>query len=280
MVALGRRAPAVASGDTRLLRRIALRTGALRWIVAAAALGLLALVLAFTRGLDEQRSGLVPPGSSTVLVLDVSLSITESDLRRSRGVVEKLIASRTPTGLVIFSDVPYELVPPGTPASELRPMLRLLTPEGGHLPANPWTTAFTAGTRISTALELARRMLLRDHVAHGSILLVSDLETAPTDYGPLGRVLSQLRHSSIPVRLVPLSPSSDAMTLFGSLLGRDAFLAPVEPSLGDVPRVESSLRGRTPIALLLAGSLLFLVLAAHELFAGRLTLPRQRWSAS
>jgi hypothetical protein len=215
-----------------------------------------------------------------VLVLDVSLSITESDLRRSRRVLERLISSRTPTGLVVFSDVPYELLPPGTPASELRPLLRLLTPEGGHLPRNPWNTSFTAGTRISAALDLASRMLRRDRVEHGSILLVSDLETAPTDFGDLGRVLSRLRRSSIPVRLVPLSPSSDAVNLFQSLLGRKAFLAPVEPSTGEVPRIESSLRGRTPIALLVAGCLLFLALAAHERFAGRLTLPREGWRAS
>jgi hypothetical protein len=279
-VALPRRAPAVSTVDTRALRRVALRTGTTRWVLAATALGLLALAFAFTRGLDQTRSGLVPPGSSTVLVLDVSLSITESDLRRDRRVVERLIASRTPTGLVVFSDVPYELFPPGTPAAELRPMLRLLTPENGHLSPNPWNSSFTAGTRISAALDLARQMLRRDRVKDGSILLVSDLETAPTDYGPLGAVLSRLRRSSIPVRLVALSPSSDAVTLFQSLLGREAFLAPVEPSPGNVPRIESSLRGRTPIGLLTAGALLFLVLAAYERFAGRLALPRARWRAS
>jgi hypothetical protein len=279
-VALPRRAPAVSTVDTRALRRVALRTGTTRWVLAAAALGLLALAFAFTRGLDQTRSGLVPPGSSTVLVLDVSLSITESDLRRDRRVVERLIASRTPTGLVVFSDVPYELFPPGTPAAELRPMLRLLTPENGHLSPNPWNSSFTAGTRISAALDLARQMLRRDRVKDGSILLVSDLETAPTDYGDLGQVLTRLHHASIPVRLVALSPSSDAVTLFQSLLGREAFLAPVEPSPGNVPRIESSLRGRTPIGLLTAGALLFLVLAAYERFAGRLALPRARWRAS
>jgi hypothetical protein len=279
-VALRRRAPAVSTVDTRALRRVALRTGTTRWVLAATALGLLALAFAFTRGLDQTRSGLVPPGSSTVLVLDVSLSITESDLRRDRRVVERLIASRTPTGLVVFSDVPYELFPPGTPAAELRPMLRLLTPENGHLSPNPWNSSFTAGTRISAALDLARQMLRRDRVKDGSILLVSDLETAPSDYGDLGQVLTRLRHASIPVRLVALSPSSDAVTLFQSLLGREAFLAPVEPSPGNVPRIESSLRGRTPIGLLTAGALLFLVLAAYERFAGRLALPRARWRAS
>jgi hypothetical protein len=280
MAILRRRSSVISTGDARSFRRIALRTGALRWLLVASALGALAVGFELTRGLDEQRSGLVPPGRSTVLVLDVSLSITESDLRRSRRVVERLIESRTPTGLVVFSDVPYELLPPGTPSTELRPLLRLLTPSDGRLPPNPWNTGFTAGTRISASLDLARRILRRDRVGHGSILLVSDLETAPTDYGDLGRVLSRLHRSGIPVRLVPLSPSSDAVTLFQNLLGRGAFLAPVEPSAGDVPRVESALRGRTPVGLLTAGCLLFLALAAYERFAGRLALPRQSWKAS
>jgi hypothetical protein len=249
-------------------------------LLALAALGLLAVGFLSTRGLDEQRSGLVPPGKSTVLVLDVSLSITEADLRTARHVAEKLMRSGTPTGLVVFSDVAYELLPPGTPVRELQPLLRLLTPEGGHLPRNPWNTSFTAGTRISTALDLARRMLRRDHVKDGSILLVSDLETAPTDFEDLGHVLSRLRRSHIPVRLVPLSPSSDAVNLFQSLLGRDAFLNPVEPSAGGVPQIRSALRGRLPLGLLVASALLFVTLALHERYAGRLTLPRRGWGTS
>jgi hypothetical protein len=278
MVVLPRRAPAVATGDARSFRRVALRTGALRWLLALAVLGLLALGFLSTRGLDEQRSGLVPPGKSTVLVLDVSLSITEGDLRRARHVVEKLMRSGTATGLVVFSDVAYELLPPGTPARELQPLLRLLTPEGGHLPRNPWNTGFTAGTRISAALDLARRMLRRDRVKDGSILLVSDLETAPTDFEDLGRVLSRLRRSHVPVRLVPLSPSSDAVNLFESLLGQAAFLNPIEPSSGGVPQIQTALRGRVPLGLLIATALLFVALALHERLAGRLTLPRKSWS--
>src|SRR4029453_5626296 len=132
--------------------------------------------------------------------------ITGADLRPARHVVEKLMRSGTPTGLVVFSDVAYELLPPGTPVRELQPLLRLLTPEGGHLPRNPWNTSFTAGTRISTALDLARRMLRRDHVKDGSILLVSDLETAPTDFEDLGHVSSRLPPPHTPAPL-PRPPS-------------------------------------------------------------------------
>jgi hypothetical protein len=272
-----RRPRAIPSSDVRALRRIVWRSRVVRWGLVVAALVSLAAAFAFTRGLDEQRTGLVPPGSSAIAVLDVSLSITENDLRRTRRVIERLMASGTPVGLVVFSDVPYELLPPGTPARELRPLLRLLTPEGGRLPPNPWNTGFTAGTRISASLDLALKMLRRDRVAEGSILLVSDLETSPSDFGDLGRTLSRLKRSNIPVKLVALSPSSDAVNLFGRLLGRDAFLDPVEPSTGPVPRIEASLRGRTPLAFLTAATLLFLALAAHERFAGRLALPHPSW---
>jgi len=274
MAVLSRRTRAIPTIETDGLRSVALRTRALRWPLAAAALGFLAAGFLFARGLDEQGSGLVPPGTSAVVVLDVSLSITDRDFRRSRRVIERLIASRTPVGLVVFSDVPYELLPPRTPARELRPLLRLLTPEGGRLPPNPWQTSFSAGTLISASLDLAQRMLRRDQVERGSILLVSDLQTAPADYGELGRTLRRLRRSPISVRVVPLSPLSDGVKLFETLLGREAFLDSIEPSAGDVPRIESSLHGRLPLGLLVTGALLFLALASHERYASRLALPR------
>jgi von Willebrand factor type A domain len=280
MVVLRRARRAIPTSDASAFRRVVVRTHAVRWVLALSALALLAAGFSFTRGLEQQRSGLVPPGSSAVVVLDVSLSITDRDFRRSRRVLERLIASRTPVGLVVFSDIPYELLPPGTPARELRPLLRLLTPQAGRLPPNPWQTSFSAGTLISASLELAQQMLRRDRVEDGSILLVSDLQTAPQDYGQLGRTLSRLRRSSISVRVAALSPPSDGLALFERLLGPDAFVDPIEPSEGPVPRIESSLRGRTPIGLLIAGALLFLALAAHEQFAGRLALPRPGWRSS
>ena len=270
------KAPAVSLGDIRSFRRATVRTQGIRFAIVAAALASLAAAFVFARGLEEQQSGLVPPGSSTVLVLDVSLSISEADFRRSRRIVEKLIGSRSPVGLVVFSDVPYELLPPGTPSTELRPILRFLTPAGGHLPPNPWTTSFSQGTRISASLKLAQEMLRRERVKDASILLASDLQTAPTDYGDLGRTLAQLRRSDIVVRVLPLSPSSDGITLVERLLGPEAFLATIEPSQGPVPEITSSLHGKTPLGLLVAGSLLFLALALHERYGGRLLLPRPR----
>lgn len=264
----------IPSGDVAALRKVVLRTRLLGLMLAVAVCALLAAAYASARGLDQQRSGVVPGGRSTVVVLDLSLSITDRDYRVARGTIERLIKARTPVGLVVFSDVPYELFPPRTPANELRPLLRLLTPSAdGHLPPNPWNATFTAGTLISSALGLAHQMLVKNGIRNGTILLASDLQTAPTDYDTLAHMLTRLRGSTT-VRVVPLSPSSDGVKLVQSILGDHAFVNGIEPSPGGVPRVEPVLQGRTPVGLLVAGALLLAALAAHERFAGRLALPR------
>ena len=168
---------------------------------------------------DPQTSeqALVPPDRIGVVVLDLSLSIADDDYVRIRRTLRRLIAEDATIGLAVFSDVPYELLPPGTPASELTPVLRLLVaPRLGPV-RNPWTQTFRAGTRISVALELAKSMLERDEVAKGSILLVSDLETAPDDVPALTRTIAGLQRADIALRVVPLAPSSDARrTVLGS----------------------------------------------------------------
>jgi len=266
----------IPSGDVGPLRRISLRTNAFSLVLALGALAFLAAAVSTARGLDQQRNGLVRGNTpSTVVVLDLSLSITDQDYRVMRQMIAKLIRAQTPIGLVVFSDIPYELLPPRTPASQLRPLLRLLTPTpDGRLPPNPWNANFTAGTLISAALQLAQRMLVKNQIHNGSILLASDLQTAPTDYDDLGRVLTRLRSTSTTLRVVPLSPSSDGVTLFQKIAGPGAFVNGIQPSQGGVPRVETVLRGRTPLGLLVAGVLLLVALAAHERYAGRLALPR------
>ncbi len=148
-----------------------------------------------------------------------------------RLALRRLIAENASIGLVVFSDIPYELLPPGTPASELRPMLRLLVPPRLGPPVNPWSVTFRAGTKVSAALQLARDMLERDGVESGSILLVSDLETAPDDVPSLSRVVASIRRSPIQLRAFALAPSSDARLIFGGLLHEGAFeLAPRDPN--------------------------------------------------
>ncbi len=273
MASLRRRARAIPSGDVPALHRAVVRTGAIRVLLVALACGLLGAALWSARGLEPKSSELTPGGRSGVVVIDVSLSIVGRDYARVRGILERVVRAGNPMGLVIFSDAAYELLPPRTPAKELRPLLRFFTLTNGDLPANPWTPGFQAGTRISSALALAQDMLERDRVSPASILLVSDLETAPSDLTPLGKTLSRIQHASTTLRVVPLSASSDALSFFGGILGPDAFVDPVAPNAGETPSLEVSLHGESPLWLLLAGGLALLALAAHERFAGRLALP-------
>ncbi len=175
----------------------------------------------------------------------------------------------------MFSDVPYELLPPGTPAAELKPLLRLLVaPRLGPI-RTPWTQTFRAGTRISVALELARSTLERDEVADGSILLVSDLETAPDDVPALVQTVAGLERDGIVLRVVPLGPSSDALSLFAGYIDEDALAGVAGQTPTSEPTDAAPASVTLPVALLVLGLLAFLLLALHERFAGRLALPRR-----
>lgn len=267
-----RRAHAVTSHDVAALQRGIRRARLIRAVLVVTALVLLAAAAASARQLDTRERGLLPHGTTGVVVLDLSLSIANEDYNLVRSALRRLIAENASIGLVVFSDVPYELLPPGTPASEMRPMLRLLIPPRLGTPVNPWTGSFRGGTRISTALDFAKRMLERDEVQNGAILLVSDLETAPDDIPQLARTVDVIRRSSVTLRVFPLAPSSDARRIFGGLLERSAFAAPLDPTETSPARSET--RSTLPVSLVVLGLLSFVALALHEHFGGRLGFPR------
>lgn len=262
----------VDSHDTLAFSGASRRTRLLRATLVVVALALLAAAVASARGLDTRERGLLPSRSTAVVVLDLSLSISDEDYTRVRHVLRRLVAENAPTGLVVFSDIPYELLPPGTPASEMRPMLRLLVAPALGPPVNPWIGTFRSGTRISAALDLARAMLERDGADNGAIFLVSDLETAPDDVPHLTRTLANLRRGDVELRVFPLAPSSDSRALFSGLLQEDAFVVPLDPTDGSPSRSEA--RSQAPTSLLVLGGLVFLALALHERFGGRLSLPQ------
>ena len=267
---------AVTSRDAGTSRTATRRTLAVRIGLVVASVALLAAAAASARGLDVRERGFLPRGSTGVVVLDLSLSISDRSYPDVRRAVRRLIRADAPVGLVVFSDAPYELLPPGTPASELKPLLRLLEAPKAGPPANPWWQTFRAGTRISSALDLARRMLARDRVRDGYVVLVSDLATAPEDVESLTRTVRRFQQDGIDIRIVPLSASSDGLALFEGLLGKKAF-ATLPAENGRAARVLSvSATSPVPTALLVLGGLLFAVLALHEKYAGRLALPRAR----
>ena len=270
-------------GDAARLRPAARRTAFVSAVLAIV-VGLTALAVNVTarRG-EPARVSLLPAGDSVVVVLDLSLSIPEVAYERMRNAMTELTASDARVGLVLFSDIAYELLPTGSPTSELAPVLRYLTPVPGEIndrtggplyAADPWSGGFRGGTKISVALDRAREMIEREGGA-GSILLISDLDTADADADPLTASLQRLRQSRIPLRIVPLYPLQENRAYFASQVGPQAFSDWnrffVEG--GITARFEPP-SARPPLALVLAGVVLLLALALNELRCRRLDLPR------
>lgn len=271
---LSRSRSVIDSRDVGAFRVPARRTLALRVLFAGGAVLLLAGAWLAARDLDPRDRGLLPSGTAGVVVLDVSLSILDDHSGVVRRTLQTLVDTDAPVGLVVFSDVPYELFPPGTPASELRPLIRMLTPVGTGPAVTPWTDTFRSGTRISSALRLANDMLEGDGVENGSILLISDLETAPDDVPATAQLLRAITRDGVPIRLLALGPSSDARTLFGSVLGPEAF-TPIVEGPQSAPEPPEARRRPLPWALLGLAALFLIALAGHERYAARLALPSQ-----
>ena len=108
---------------------------------------------------------------------------------------------------------------------------------GARFPASPWRGDFSAGTRISSGLRLARSILERDGIRDGSVLLVSDLDDDQSDLPSLTQALLEYRIEGTPIRVVGLSPDSRNRTLFARLLGSadPITAAPVGDATLDTP---------------------------------------------
>ena len=106
--------------DVRVFRSAERRTRLLRAGLALALLATLAAAFLLARG-PRAQAATVRGGKSSVVVLDLSWS-TSSSPREIEQTLRRLAASGSRIGLVVFSDVAYEMLPPGTPAAELRPL--------------------------------------------------------------------------------------------------------------------------------------------------------------
>jgi len=272
--------PAIPLATTAPLASVARRTLILRVTLALFLVGLVVSASATGRSDAAATHGLLPTGSSGMLVLDVSRSIKPEADRTIVNVLEHLIRSRSRVGLVVFSDIAYEMLPPGSPARELRPLVRLFTPPAHPRPGldpttpTPWSTNFSGGTQISDGLNLAHEALVRAGKRRGPILLVSDLDTAPDDVPRVAQALNSFRNENVPFRIVGLSPRADNLALFQNLAGKGAFAAPVTRVSHGVGAAEGALTGAVPWTLIFIAGLVLVALAANEHWCGRLPVPR------
>jgi hypothetical protein len=276
-----RHIPLAAADLERYLRR----ARRLRIALAAAAVVLAAAALAFAFRLDDRPGRLVPAGSSGIIVLDVSSSITSDVYRQIERELAKAIATHDRYGLVVFSDIAYEALPPGTRAAELDPYRRYFTPlkqqaqpgyppvSVGNLPfpTSPWTLGLSGGTRISTGLTLALDVLRRDGIRNGSVVLLSDLGDDASDFAALGNALVAYERFRLPLRVVALSPSiSDRETFQGLLQRGHGTLEDAPPPSAHVGPSSTEARSPVPRLLLFAALGLLGALALSELWLGRL----------
>ena len=273
------RGPAIPLASTAELAGPARRTLVLRVALAVVLLVLALLASETGRSNAAAARGLLPGGGTGMLVLDVSRSIKPEANRTITSVLQQLIRSHSRLGLIAFSDIAYQLLPPGTPSRELRSLLRFFAPgpprpgsEGA--PPNPWSSSFSGGTQISLGLILAHDALVRAGNPRGSILLVSDLDTAPDDVPRVAQTFNTFRSQGVKFRIVALTPRADNLSLFQNLAGRDAFVPHVGSVASGVGDTEGALQGRTPWSLIFIAVLVLVALAANEHWNGRLPVPR------
>src|SRR5690242_7809545 len=273
------RGPTIPIATTATMGPAVRRTLLLR--IALGALLIALVVAAVDTGKSKAAAdrGLVPGGVGGVLVLDVSRSIKPASNETITNVLQQLIDSHTRIGLVAFSDIAYEMLPPGSPASELQPLLRYFAnvkpkPGPDPFPPNPWSTNFSGGTQISSGLAVAHASLARAGQPKGPILLVSDLDTAPDDVPRVALAFNQFRAEGVPFRIVAVSPRADNLSLFKNLAGPGAFTHPVGRTGGGLGQTGGSEGGHTPWALIVLALCVLAALAANEYWNGRLPVPR------
>jgi hypothetical protein len=272
---------AIPLAGAQALSRVARRTALVRAALAAALVALVLLAAATARHPDVRQGRSLPIHSGDMIVLDLSASISADTFSRIGETLRRLVETGGRYGLVVFSQVAYEALPPGTPASALRPLVRYFTlpPQGAPgaapaFPTNPWTSSFSSGTRISAGLDLAHRILVESGLRHSAVVLISDLADDPQDSQRLNQVATtEYGRNRTPLRVVALNAAPDDAAFFARITGAAIKAAP-PAEVHPAPPVTTQ-PGRLPISLIAAIVAIACALAANALWSARL-----RWGAS
>ncbi len=270
--------------DVASLRPMWIRTTLVRLGLGLALALALALAFVAARALEPTKASFLPNGTSSVVVLDVSLSVTDPVFRRIHNTLRMLGDGGRGMGVVAFSDVAYEMLPPGSPPEEVKPMLRYFRgrpvqdPQLGTdvvYPLNPWGGGFSAGTKISAGLELAEKVLADEKIENGSIVLVSDLDTAPSDESVLSSIVANIESKGIELRVVPLLANDQDLAYFKQIVGAENIVTPPQLAAQNRSQADSTLFGTNPSALALLGGLVLFLLAVNEWWGARVEVPRR-----
>jgi hypothetical protein len=261
--------------DAATLRPAWRRTRLLRWTLAVALVVLVITTAVLASRPTTRTTRFLPKASSGIVVLDLSASISSDTFNRIGETLTELAATNGRYGLVVFSDVAYQALRPGTPSSALRPYARYFrVPEQATpglapaFPVNPWTNSFSAGTRISAGLGLAFNVIRSDHLERPGVILISDLDDDPGDDVGLRAIALAYRHEGVRLRIVALNPAPNDEQRFAQLLGSASDI-----SHARLPgeRTASS-DARFPLGLAALAIAIAIALASNELFTARLSL--------
>ncbi len=265
------RGSAVPLADHAALARLARRTRLIRLAIAAALLA--ATIAAVVVAPRSPGRRFLPSDSTGIVVLDVSSSVKPDTYFRIEQTLATIAASQARLGLVLFSDVAYEAIPPGTAAAELKPLLRFFAPTGAlssteqQATRSPWDQWFSAGTRISSGLYLAAHMLQQEHVKHSAVLLISDLNDDPTDIARLTDAVLFYQQIHVPLEIVGLDPTAANVDFFQRLLGADALFQQAHLPTGAQARGQLEVTGTFPTTLAIFAALAIALLALNEWWA-------------
>lgn len=270
---LGRRG-ATRLGDLSHLALPAQRTTLVRAALALALAATLAGAVLLARSAGSGQAVVLPAGTTGgVIVLDVSASNAGPPFERVGALMRGLVSANQAIGLVMFSDVAYELLPPNSPPSALQQFVRFFTPEKVTrqepiFGTSPWSQ-FSGGTRISSGLIAGQDALRRAHVTHGALVLMSDLNDAQSDQGPLVSEAQALRRAHIAVRIVPINASPQDTALFTGLFGRNSLVGPQAIRRASKLRI-APITAASPWALLAVALVLVGLLGLNERLNARL----------
>jgi len=266
--------------DAPSLQRFVRRTRVLRLALAGALVAAAVAAVVLARGPRASAGPFIPPGSNTIVVLDVSQSVEYNKLQLAYSTLTFLGHSKARVGLVVVSSYAYEALPPGSPSNTLLPIAALFHPTGLRrtfgrptflLPPNPWASAFSAGTELASGLELAETIILQQRLRDPSVVLISDLLDDSSDLTRVSGVGKTYQRHQIPLRLVGLRPSVGDLQFFLKAGGKQAsLLAPKVPK-----QATAQLRTGFPSSLVAVAAVIAFLLAIDELLLAPL-----RWGAS
>jgi hypothetical protein len=282
---LRRHTPMIPLADGASYDRRARRTASVRVLLATLLVVLLAFGVALLARDGAPVARAAQPHTGTILVLDLSGSVQSSGGRVVFDALGRAIggAAGGHAGLVLFSDVAEEALPPATPTSELRPFRAFFAPQrpaqgSGTAPPRqtPWDDGFSGGTMISTGLAAARAAAHRDGLAHATVVLVSDLQDDPNDWRALQRELwTDARDPTLKVEVVPVpGTSTRGASVFRRFLGNDVVRPHLQAPMG---RLQGSggLPAEVPVGFVVLAIALALALVANELLAPALDWRRR-----